>query len=165
MLSASQGILALVGAGEWLTGCKWTFSPSQIAFALIHFWVGPKPVCHPLQSQPSLLPEGDGSPEPGPKTVRGLLLYSGMATLRSASPTGLDSVPWAPAHLGAGRRASEVHLELLMASSKSPGKSSCPVSFPDFLLPPAPASWPSPTCDPLCLRCLVSAFVSGKQSR
>lgn len=49
-----------------MTGCEWTLSSSQITFGLAHLCVYHKPICHPPQSQPSLLPEGDGSPEPGP---------------------------------------------------------------------------------------------------
>lgn len=46
-------------------------------------------LCHPPQSPPSLLPEGDGSSEPSPKAP-GTGPLTGVSTSESISPTQLD---------------------------------------------------------------------------
>lgn len=67
-------------------GCNWLQMDSSLFSSC--FCVGTF-LCHPPQSQPSLLPEGDGSSESSPKAP-GACPLTGVSTSGSVSPTWLD---------------------------------------------------------------------------
>lgn len=71
-------------------GCNWLQMDSSLFSNC--FCVGTF-LCHPPQSQPSLLPEGDGSSEPSPKKKKkapGACPLTGISTSGAVSPTRLD---------------------------------------------------------------------------
>lgn len=97
-------------------GCNWLQMDSSLFSDC--FCVGAF-LCHPPQSQPSLLPEGDGSSESSPKAP-GACPLTGVSTSGSVSTTRLDFA-LAPEHLGARKKASKSRLEPVTASPRFPG--------------------------------------------